>query len=119
MFHQLVIKKLFFFIFLFGYCSVFSQTVNPEGVIEKYPDGTIKQVEYYSNGALNGESRYYYETGILKEIINYKSGRKDGNYSNYYETGILKESLNYNNNMLNGEYNTYLSFGYLERDWQI
>jgi len=73
---------------LFG-CSGRAPSIKEEITKSYYQTGTIKKVESYRNGKLNGISREYYESEILKHAVEYKDNEIDGISNTYYPDGAL------------------------------
>ena len=65
----------------------------------------------FENGALNGESRGFYENGQTHHIITFKNNLKDGVFNQFDENGHLLIQAVYQNNRLNGELITYYPNG--------
>ena len=66
--------------------------------IEKYKNGNIKKIKYYSN--VNNQIKLvgvekYYENGILEEKGQYENGKMIGNWSYYYSNGQVKGTGDY------------------------
>lgn len=66
-------------------------------------DGKLIADMPYSQGLLEGVSRYYYPTGILSEELPYHKGEIEGDSLSYDEDGSLLETIHYVNGKKNGK----------------
>jgi len=71
-------------------------------------DATIISEENYSNGDLNGTSKYYYPGGVINSrVVNYKDGLLDGMYQSFNRKGNLVSETNYKGNKKHGYMKIY------------
>lgn len=78
-----------------------------------YPNGSLKEVWFYSNGKEYGESRLYYPSGALRHINNYENGKKVGLSSSYHENGQVDIKQYFVNGQPSGIYEDYYPNGTL------
>ena len=70
-------------------------------VLQRYPNGQVKENAYYKNGERDQygyhglECTDYREDGTLIRKAQYTAGQLDGNCIDYYENGKIKEVANY------------------------
>ncbi len=82
------------------------------GMLVRFFDGKKIQ-SIFEKGALNGESRGFYENGQTHHIISFKNNLKDGVFKLFDENGRLLIQAFYQNNKLNGDFITYYPNGKL------
>ena len=88
----------------------------PDGKWIKYSeyDQSVKSLENYENGDLNGVCSYYYPGGVIaNRIVNYKAGKLNGVYQNFSRKGNLISETNYKLNKKHGDVKTYSKRGKL------
>lgn len=66
-------------------------------------DNTLKAVENYNNGLLEGETLFYYENGNLSARANYKNDLQEGTRTSFYLPGSRRTIENYKSGKLHGE----------------
>ncbi len=70
-------------------------------VLQRYPNGQMKEDAYYKNGLRDQygyhglECRDYNEQGVLIKKAQYTAGQLDGTYVEYYENGQIKVNASY------------------------
>ena len=70
--------------------------------------------EFYRDGKLEGECKWWYENGQLEEQAFYRDGKLEGEYKWWYENGQLKMQAFYRNGKLEGECKSWYENGQLQ-----
>lgn len=71
------------------------------GIIKNYfPDGTLREVEFYDKGLKNGIFTSFYKNGQLKERKSYVQNEPEGIWKLWSEEGELKSEIEYKNGEL-------------------
>ena len=71
-------------------------------------DASVKSIENYDNGKLNGLSTYFHPGGVItSSIISYKDGLLNGYYKSYNRKGNLLSETNYKDNKKHGDMKVY------------
>lgn len=79
---------------------------------ERYPNGLLKSVAIAVDGVLGGEKKYYYPDQSIKAIETYNNGQLDGDYISYYRDSlIIHEKGQYRNGLMDGFWELYNSKG--------
>lgn len=81
-----------------------------------YINGKLKQENAYTDGVLNGMSKWYEENGKLSVEMSYADGKEDGVSRWYYENGKIKQETSYSNGKENGESKWYYEHGKLKQE---
>jgi len=90
-----------------------------EGVQKNYFDnGNISSVSEYKNDLMDGLVTTYYYSGIKKSISNYKLGKKDGAQKVFHSNGNISESNNYTAGVISGTSYGYFKSGKLKQTEQ-
>ena len=77
-------------------------------------DQSLKSVENYADGKLDGECTYYFPGGIVpNRIVNYKNGLLEGKYQNFSRKRAVISETNYKNNRKHGDVKVYSKRGKL------
>jgi len=74
-------------------------------------NGTVRMVEEYDHGKLDGTTRSFYPSGKISRKISYSDGNKDGPWIQFFENGDTMLVTNYTQDMLNGNYHSYYPGG--------
>lgn len=83
-------------------------------VIHYYPSGQ-KEVEFYKNNKSQRHGKYYMynELGLIQADLNYSNGKLDGEQVFYWESGKKKLVEHYSKGQLNGKRSSYTFEGTL------
>lgn len=76
-----------------------------------YPDGAIKQEQFYLDGVLEGPSSFFSAKGDLLGRSYFSKGKKEGKSTLYYNSNALYAELNFKNGLKEGEWRYYFSDG--------
>ncbi len=77
-------------------------------------DGSIKSIENYNNGKLNGVAKYFHPGGVItSREVSYKNGLLDGNYKAFNRKGNLISVAGYKNNKKHGDMKVFSKRGKL------
>lgn len=82
---------------------------------EKYPNGKIKQIEYYKNNLKQGLASYWHANGNLYGKIPWFNGEKHGRFDLFRDDGTLEQSLSYRNGKPHGLLKWYNEKGNLKQ----
>jgi len=77
-------------------------------------DGSVRIIEPYQNGKIQGIVRKYYPSGQISEELVWVDGQKQGPWKQYYPSSAIRLSAFYAEDELNGIYKVYYSNGKLE-----
>lgn len=69
---------------------------------QKWPNGTVKQIEPLYKGTIHGVAGYWLDNGQLYGYIPYEMGRKQGCFRLYRQDGNLDQDLCYKDGQLYG-----------------
>ncbi|MFH0984410.1 MAG: toxin-antitoxin system YwqK family antitoxin [Candidatus Omnitrophota bacterium] len=83
---------------------------------EYYPNGQLKNEEFYRDGQLDGPSRWYYKSGRLKGETFYKDGTLHGVFKDYHENGQVRFEEVYKNGLPEHVAKFYDENGKLEKN---
>jgi antitoxin component YwqK of YwqJK toxin-antitoxin module len=75
--------------------------------------GQIKQHEFYFDGELEGEYKYWHENGVLKQQECYKDGKLEGKYKRWYKNGQLRVQTLFRRGKMHGTYKSWYEDGQL------
>ena len=80
-----------------------------------YPAGNIKARGIYNDaGEMEGEWRFYYNSGTLKTLQRYNAGKLDGLQEYYFTNGNPSSKEEYRNGLAEGKVTTYYYGGALK-----
>jgi len=65
-----------------------------------YPSGSVKEVQYYDHGKMNGGDTVFYDGGKLQFLRTWKNGVLDGYLRKWDENGVMNYEAKYANNRL-------------------
>lgn len=65
------------------------KTSTPEKYETFYLTGGIMSREFYKNGKLEGERKYWYQDGQLQEQDFYRNGKREGEHKSWYDDGQI------------------------------
>ncbi len=77
-------------------------------------DESVKSIENYNDGKLNGKCKYYYPGGvIISKEVSYQEGLLNGTYKSYNRKGNIISEIGYKDNKKHGDMKIYNKRGKL------
>ncbi len=78
-----------------------------------YPSGSLKAVLHFTDGKLDGENMYYYESDRPSQMIiaEFEDGKLNGEYSEFWPNGAHKALIFYKNGEKHGSFTLYYPDG--------
>jgi len=80
-----------------------------------FPNGTMKSMQFWRKGVLQGAFRAWYPSGLLHWDGTFLDGERDGFYHQYHKGGAIQYEYKYKAGVPQGEWREFLAGGALSK----